>query len=643
MSRGATSGSLARLPIGRGRAIGTTFRIRGSFLRALAWVLAASLALSARVALADIGDGTASDPAPSATAPAVVAPTAPSEPALAPLGTLPGIDVSHHQEAIDWAQVAGSGVRFAIAKASEGRTYVDPRYLENKAGAELNAIAFGAYHFARPDDTPNDAILEADHFVDTAQLGGGNLIPVLDIERTGGLSQADVTAWILAWLDRVTARTGVRPMIYTSPHGWDVRTGDTTAVVDAGYTVLWVAHWDTTTPTVPAADWGGYGWTFWQYDNCGAVPGIVGCVDVDAFAGTSFTGVAIPSPDLTPPSVAISAPVGGPASIVFDEAVRQVTPDNTYMWSPSAGTYPEVALVCRSGKGAVVDCIAGPVRTVVVTTVEPLVLGEAYEVVVNPALVTAAVVDRSGNAATTTSQPLVAPTSVTDLDPTVRYGWRSVSKRSALGGSYALERATGAQASFAFSGGSVTWYTATGRAMGLASVSIDGERFGTFNQFAERPASGVPRRFTGLGGGEHVITVRVLGRSSAKASDTQVVVDAFGVQGSIAKTPAFGARWGRSTGASASDVARASVEVRFRGTGIEWASLDGPDQGRAQILVDGVVVREVDGYAPAAAPAVRSVGGLADGTHTLRIVVLGDARSAATGALVSVGGFTVLP
>ena len=47
---------------------------------------------------------------------------------------------------------------------------------------------FGAYHFARPDGSANDAIEEADHFVDVAQLGQGDLLPVLDLERTGGLT-----------------------------------------------------------------------------------------------------------------------------------------------------------------------------------------------------------------------------------------------------------------------------------------------------------------------------------------------------------------------------------------------------------------------------------------------------------------------
>ena len=79
-----------------------------------------------------------------------------------PVGALPGIDVSHHQGLIDWSQVAGSGQRFAFAKATEGSTFVDPNYAFNKSEAEMAGIVFGAYHFARPDAATNDAIVEAE-------------------------------------------------------------------------------------------------------------------------------------------------------------------------------------------------------------------------------------------------------------------------------------------------------------------------------------------------------------------------------------------------------------------------------------------------------------------------------------------------
>jgi hypothetical protein len=86
------------------------------------------------------------------------------------------------------------------------------------------------------------------------------------------------------------------------------------------------------------------------------------------------------------------------------------------------------------------------------------------------------------------------------------------------------------------------------------------------------------------------------------------------------------------------------MEFTFRGTGVSWYTIRRRDQGRAEIYVDGVYVRTVDGYLPDPTFGVaRSVTGLTAGIHTLRIVVLGQARPAAAGALVSVDRLVVLP
>jgi hypothetical protein len=59
--------------------------------------------------------------------------------------------------------------------------------------------------------------------------------------------------------------------------------------------------------------------------------------------------------------------------------------------------------------------------------------------------------------------------------------------------------------------------------------------------------------------------------------------------------------------------------------------------------VDGVRVRTVDNFAPGPTFDVsRSVTGLSEGVHTLRIVVLATARPAATGALVSIDRFAIV-
>ena len=179
-------------------------------------------------------------------------------------GYLEGIDVSHWQGTIDWKKVASAGKRVAIMKATEDVDFVDNKYAINRSGAAAAGIPTTAYHFAQPDSSPNDAILEADHFVDTARLAAGDLVPALDLEVANGMSATALTKWVKSWLDRVKSRLDVTPMVYTSPAFWKKYLADTQSIADAGYKILWIAHWGVSAPTVAASNWGGHGWTFWQ-------------------------------------------------------------------------------------------------------------------------------------------------------------------------------------------------------------------------------------------------------------------------------------------------------------------------------------------------------------------------------------------
>jgi len=207
---------------------------------------------------------------------------------------LHGIDISHWQGPIDWSQVPRHSAKFVIAKATEGQDFTDPNYATYRAGAEARGLAWTAYHFARPDSTPNDAVLEARHFVAVAALHSGNLIPALDMEVSGGLTPAALIAWTWAWLNEVYRLLGVRAMIYTRASFWQQYMNDTQEFAAGGYGLLWIASWGSGPPVLPAKKWGGHGWTFWQWTDCGSVPGINGCVDRDKYHGLDLTPVTIP-------------------------------------------------------------------------------------------------------------------------------------------------------------------------------------------------------------------------------------------------------------------------------------------------------------------------------------------------------------
>ena len=219
----------------------------------------------------------------------------PTAPDPVPTEWSEGIDVSHWQGTINWARVAGAGKRFAYLKATEASRYVDPTYRTNRSQAKANGLRVGAYHYARPEPRSGDAVREANHFIDTARPTSGELVPVLDLEETGGMGVRDLTAWTRAFLQRVYERTGVRAAIYVSPRFWANRMGNSTWFAANGYRILWVAHWTSArSPALPASNWGGNGWTFWQYTSAGKVSGISGPVDLNRYRSRYFRPVLIP-------------------------------------------------------------------------------------------------------------------------------------------------------------------------------------------------------------------------------------------------------------------------------------------------------------------------------------------------------------
>jgi hypothetical protein len=90
------------------------------------------------------------------------------------------------------------------------------------------------------------------------------------------------------------------------------------------------------------------------------------------------------------------------------------------------------------------------------------------------------------------------------------------------------------------------------------------------------------------------------------------------------------------------DLAGAAVRFHFRGTGVDWVTTSGPDQGRAAIYVDGSLVETVnERSATRSFRVTRSIGGLSDTEHTLKIVAIGPGRTS-TGAVVSVDAWDVV-
>src|SRR3954470_12054238 len=102
----------------------------------------APLSLVAFVAACGPGDGEPSgEHTGEATSPMTICPGNAS---------VQGLDVSYYQGDIDWGAVAASGVKFAIARKSDG-TFLDTKFQQNWDGMKAAGLIRGVYQYFEPD------------------------------------------------------------------------------------------------------------------------------------------------------------------------------------------------------------------------------------------------------------------------------------------------------------------------------------------------------------------------------------------------------------------------------------------------------------------------------------------------------------
>lgn len=511
-------------------------------------------------------------------------------------GYIEGIDVSHWQNTIDWAKVAATGKAFAFIKASDGTDFVDDQYLINRAGAQANGIWTGAYHFARPDATPNDALAEADHFVDTMRLGSGDLLPALDLEQSGGLTIPALQEWVATFLEEVRARTGARAMIYTSPAFWKKYMGDSSALADAGYKTLWIAHWNVTSPTVAANNWGGRGWTFWQYSNCGKVSGItVNCVDLDRFRGTDLLTSAYSAFSLAATTGQVKQGQAGSSAVKIGrvnfphEVALDVTglPDGTtaaFDDSPTAGTAAALNVSAATGvpTGTYPLTITGVGDGVTRTTKVNLVVADG----IGPTVAGPTLWLEPNSLIGSTTIPVYAVWSASDPS-----GIATTGLQRSVNGSWATVKLPSAAPTRA-------WVSLPiGAVVGARARATD--RLANTSAWAPGPTAATLLTEQAAGSIRYTGTWRTLATSAAHGSSL---------------------KYASSAGASAT--------YTFGGSSVGWVAARGPNRGYARVYVDGAYAGTVNLYASAyqyrRVVFARNFG--AAGAHTLKIVVVGSGK-----------------
>ncbi|MGN0234675.1 MAG: glycoside hydrolase family 25 protein [Bacteroidaceae bacterium] len=189
-----------------------------------------------------------------------------------------GIDISHYQTFIDWERLRNASmnndpIRFVIVKATEGTSLMDDNFNENFYEAKRNDFVRGAYHFFVPG---MDAQKQAKFFLRQVHLEPGDLPPVLDVEKMGSLTAAQLKRDVKIWLDVVEAKYHVKPILYT---GYKFKMDYLNDTIFHQYP-YWIAHY-----YVNKLEYKG-DWVMWQHTDCGRVSGIRGQVDCNIFNGS---------------------------------------------------------------------------------------------------------------------------------------------------------------------------------------------------------------------------------------------------------------------------------------------------------------------------------------------------------------------
>jgi lysozyme len=168
------------------------------------------------------------------------------------------VDLSHHNSVADFAAAKADGIVGVFHKATQGSSYVDPKYESRRKQALDEGLLWGSYHFA----VGGEPVGQADHFLEVVNPGSDDLL-VLDLEAnpTGAsMTIADAEEFVR----RVFEVTGRWPGLYSGIYVKEMLGDDTGTVLSKCW--FWLAQYGEHA-TVPGA-WST--WTMWQYTD-GAV------------------------------------------------------------------------------------------------------------------------------------------------------------------------------------------------------------------------------------------------------------------------------------------------------------------------------------------------------------------------------------
>ena len=187
-----------------------------------------------------------------------------------------GIDVSHHNPILDWAEVKRQNIHFTYIKATEGITHEDRNYSYNYKLAKDNNIKTGSYHFYNFGISGRE---QAKHFIRIAKCQSGDLIPAIDVEHSPANPYSKDPVFIKSVIKELKVMEnelyeyyGVHPIIYTNTDCYKLYINNSFP-----NNPIWISSLNKE-PNNEIKNW-----IIWQFTHTGELDGIVGNLDLNYF------------------------------------------------------------------------------------------------------------------------------------------------------------------------------------------------------------------------------------------------------------------------------------------------------------------------------------------------------------------------
>lgn len=185
-----------------------------------------------------------------------------------------GIDVSHHQERIDWKTLRKENPDFVFAyiKATEGQDFEDKDFEKNWREAKKYQFVTGAYHFFSMQSTGK---AQAKNYISKVPKDVYSLPPVIDLEISLNHDPKKVKAELQDMMSELDRHYGKETIFYVTYDTYETYIKD-----HFKENRIWIRD-IIKFPTLDGQDW-----EIWQYGNRGHLEGIDGYVDLNVYQGS---------------------------------------------------------------------------------------------------------------------------------------------------------------------------------------------------------------------------------------------------------------------------------------------------------------------------------------------------------------------